>query len=396
MGSAALLFASVELISAQSLTGSSSAPISPSATTNAPPHVTPAPTNAAPSAAVAPKALPVNADAANESAVLSDKDFVIGGISYAKVLYIDGSVWIRPPDKSGFHLLTEDEPIPVQSVLATGPNATLDFATGPGMAIRMVPATALIVDELPIPSSVKPSSDVPETSQVVLKKGTVFSALGREDGQPIDYKVRTPQGVAGARGTMFSTSVTDGQAEVSMLHGTVNFETPDHQKSQIIAGQSQQISTSSSGKYLFGQRRALNPTKSNAFFNHASGLLEHASGYGIVRRNLGPDMVKTLREQGYSLSPEMRQRFQNAAAIRYKNRPGFNHTHEAQPNGAGVKPNASAKPNATATSPNATSEADARRAKLKEREQEKQKAQADRHPGVNGADRKENGPNGGN
>ncbi len=352
-------------------------------------------TNTAPAAAVEPKALPVNTDAANESSVLSDKDFVIGGVSYAKVLYIEGSVWIRPPNKTGFHILTEDEPIPTQSVLATGPNATLDFATGPGMAIRMIPATALVVDELPIPSSVKPSSDVPETSQVVLKKGTVFSALGRADGQPIDYKVRTPQGVAGARGTMFSTSVTDGQAEVSMLHGTVNFETPDHQKSQIIAGQSQQIA-SSSGKYSFRQRRALNPARSNIFFNHVGGLLDHALGYGIVRRNLGPDVVKTLREQGYALSPEMRQRFQNAAAIRYKNRPGFNRTHETQPDGALVKPNASAKPNTSAISPNATSEADARRARLKEREQERQGAQENRRSGLNGADRKENGPNGGN
>ena len=84
-----------------------------------------------------------------------------------------------------------------------------------------------------------------------------------------------------------------------------------------------------------GQQHSLDPTKSETFFNHAGGLLEHASGYGVVRRGLGSDVARTLQERGYKLSANMQQRFQNAGKTHYKNRPTFNRTHALRPVGAG-------------------------------------------------------------
>ena len=291
---------------------------------------------------------------------MQTSDFVIDGVPYAKVLYLEGNVWIRPPGAT-FHRLTEDEPIPAQSVIYTGFNGTLDFATGPGMAARMVPGTLLVVDQLPqvsppavsastpvSPATSAPAQQAPVSaplaatippsavSVVDVKKGTVFSALGRDDGQPIDFRVRTPEGVAGAKGTMFSTSTSGGQSQVDMLHGTVNFQTPDQQTSQITAGQSQQISTSAGNRYRFGQRQNLNPASSETFFNHAGGLLEHASGYGVVRHGLGPDIARTLQERGYRLPAAMQQRFQNAGRFHYQHRPVFNRAHAFRPAGAGA------------------------------------------------------------
>lgn len=335
LGGVVFLFVSTERLPAQA----SATTADTSSVTNTAPAPPAAATNAAPSGDAASKALPVNAAAANENATLSANDFVIGGVCYARVLYMDGNVWIKSPDKSGFRPLTADELIPAQSVLATGPLGTLDFATGPGMAIRVLPATAVIVDELPLPSSVKSQSDVPETTQVILKKGSIFSALGREDNHPIDYKVRTPQGVATARGGLFAVSLTEGQAQVDMLHGTVIFEAPNYQKSQVIAGQSQQITTSPGGKYQLGRHRGLNPDSSVVFFNRAGGLLEHASGYGVVRRGLGADVVKSLRDRGYKMPSEARQRFLNAGATHYKSRPGVGHANEPQPNSTDHKGN---------------------------------------------------------
>ncbi len=178
-----------------------------------------------------------------------------------------------------------------------------------------------------------------------IKKGTIFSALGRADGQPIDFTVRTPEGVAGARGTMFATTASEGGSQVSMLHGTVNFETPDHQTSQIAAGQSQQISGTVGGKYQLGKSQALNPARSEEFFNHAGGLLEHASGYGVVRRGLGPDVARTLHEHGYALPAATQQRFQNAAKTHYATRrPAFHNTHKAHGGGTGEKTGAGNTP----------------------------------------------------
>jgi hypothetical protein len=261
---------------------------------------------------------------------MAASDFLLNGVPYAKVLYMEGNVWIRPSGDTTFHLLSEDEPIAADSIIYTGFTGVLDFATGPGMATRMVPQTLIRIVDLPQPASLATSTPAaPESSAVALKKGTIFSALGRTDGQPIDYEVRTPQGVAGARGTMFATTASSGQAQVSMLHGTVDFETPDNQTSQISAGQSQQISGMADGRFQFGRNQALNPLSSEAFFDHAGGLLEHASGYGVVRRGLGPDVARILHERGFTLSARLQQRFQNAGRMHYAHRPMFH---------AGIRP----------------------------------------------------------
>jgi len=324
---------------AQSLLGSTPETSNQPAPSTASPHGTPTSTTIP-----YPRALPVEpmAPSANQSAsspsaagsdasAMTASDFVINGVSYAKVLYLEGNVWIRPPGEESFHLLTEDEPIAEWSIIHTGFNGILDFATGPGMATRMVPETSIFVRELPQPST---PPGTPQTTRLGMKDGTIFSALGRDDGQAVDYQVRTPEGVAGARGTMFATSASTGQVEVSMLHGTVKFEAPDHQTSQISAGDSQQITEGTLGKYQFHAHHALNPASASEFFNHAGGLLEHASGYGVVRRGLGPDVARSLHERGYKLSAGAQERFQNAGKVRYQHRPAFNRAPGVHP-GAG-------------------------------------------------------------
>jgi hypothetical protein len=256
-------------------------------------------------------------------------DFEIDGVPYARVLYLEGTVWIRPPGESDYHQLAEDEPIAGQSLIYTGADGILDFATGPGMAVRLVPRTAVVVDELPAPAPA--SSTKPVVSQVDLRKGTIFSALGCENGTPINFSVQTPSGVAGARGTMFATSVVEGTSQVSMLHGTVNFETPDHQTSQITAGQSQQITGGAGGKYQLGRQKPLSPANSEVFFNHAGGLLEHASGYGVVRRGLGADVAGEMQRHGYKLPAGAAERLQHAGRIHYKSKPVFNRAKTPHP-----------------------------------------------------------------
>lgn len=331
-----------------------------------------------------PKALPVNsttqtsptstpASDGSDNETLAASDFLISGVPYAKVLYMEGNVWIRPPGELSFHLLTDDEPIAQDSVIYTGITGVLDFATGPGMAVRMVPETLIHVTILPQPPAPAAKTSSPTTAQVALRQGTVFSALGREDGQPIDFEVKTPEGVAGARGTMFATSASAGQAEVNMLHGTVNFETPDHQTSQITAGQSQQISGSLLGKYRFGLHSALNPARTSGFFDHAGGLLEHASGYGVVRRGLGPDVDRTLHERGFALPTATRQRFQNAAKTHYEHRPAFNRTRTTGA-GAGGKPGT----NPGATHPAAAPGAAEHRLTPQEQQREKERQEVNR------------------
>jgi hypothetical protein len=330
----------------------------------------------------------------SNSGDMSAGDFLIDGVPYAKVLYLEGNVWIRAEDDTTFHLLAEDEPIALHSVVYTGANGILDFATGPGMAVRMVPETLVRVADLPQAASLSTSTaSAPEATVVAVRKGTVFSALGRSDGEPIDFQVRTPEGVAGARGTMFATTVAEGQSQVSMLHGTVNFQTPDNQTSQITAGQSQQISGTAGGKYQLGRSQALNPAKSADFFNHAGGLLEHASGYGVVRRGLGPDVANTLRQHGYALPAATQQRFQNAAKMHYQHRPAFRRAQNAHPAATGGKAGAATTPTARPATEPANRQTPGAGRRLTPEEQKEKDLEDERAtrrlPGESGADRRD-------
>jgi hypothetical protein len=311
--------ASADAPAAASTAASSSPPAPAPADTSSPSSTAPATdsgTNAAPAAPSAPS------DSDDEE-IASESEFIENGEPCAKPLYVDGHVWIRQPGQFVFHRLMEDEPIQLHAALYTGYDGTLDFAPGPGLAVRMIPGTAMTVDDLPAPQPPTPAA--PESAQIDLKKGTVFSALGRPDGQPIDFQVRTPQGVAGARGTMFSTTTGNGQSQVDMLHGTVQFETPDHQKSSITAGQSQQINAGSGGHFTMGQTRPMS-AHSTAFFDHAGGLLEHASGAGVVRRSLGPDVARTLQQKGYKLPGHAAERLNHAAKVQTRRPASFHHT----------------------------------------------------------------------
>jgi hypothetical protein len=175
----------------------------------------------------------------------------------------------------------------------------------------------------------------------------------------------------------------------------VNFETPDHQTSQITAGQSQQISGNATGKFQLGERRMFKPSNSAEFFNHAGGLLEHASGNGVVRHKLGPDIYQTLHEKGYELPREMQERFKNAAHAHFKHRPPFNRqklhrTRAAAPAGK-EKPMVNAE-NHPAAPParHPIQPAENRRTPEEERDWERQQRLAPGADGMNDKDKKGN------
>ena len=76
---------------------------------------------------------------------------------------------------------------------------------------------------------------------------------------------------------------------------------------------------------------------SSAFFDHAGGLLDHASSAGVVRRSLGPDVARTLQQKGYQAARARRRPLNHAAQVRASRPASFHHTgtsHAATPGAA--------------------------------------------------------------
>ncbi len=59
-------------------------------------------------------------------------------------------------------------------------------------------------------------------TMIDLKQGTVFSRVGRRPGETQDYEVRTPEGVAAARGTEFADYRANGRHFVFVAKGVVD------------------------------------------------------------------------------------------------------------------------------------------------------------------------------
>lgn len=86
--------------------------------------------------------------------------------------------------------------VPSGATVSTSANASAAVFMGGVNSARLMPESEAVIDQ-------QVSHSVRKTS-IDLHNGTIFSRVGRRAGESQDYKVRTPEGVAAARGTDFA------------------------------------------------------------------------------------------------------------------------------------------------------------------------------------------------
>ena len=123
-----------------------------------------------------------------------------------KLLAVHGDVSVTSPDghkEKG----VSGEVVPSGATVDTAASSSAAVLMGGVNSIRLVPNSNVAVSQN-VQGSVR-------HTMIDLKQGAVFSRVGRESGGTQDYEVRTPEGVAAARGTEF----LDGLIHV-MVDGT--------------------------------------------------------------------------------------------------------------------------------------------------------------------------------
>ena len=121
------------------------------------------------------------------------------GINEMKLVAVHGPVTIKLPDgetKTG----KEGTIVPSGSTVSTANDASAAVFMGGVNSARLMPNSEAKVSENLDGST--------RRTDINLKVGTIFSRVGHRPGESQDYEVRTPEGVAAARGTSFSTTVT--------------------------------------------------------------------------------------------------------------------------------------------------------------------------------------------
>lgn len=142
----------------------------------------------------------------------------------AKVVKLTGDVQVQLPGESEAKPLTADMAIPQGSTIITGPGAEVYVEALPGVVATIKANTTVSVEKL----AIEQQGGVVTSQEALLdlKKGSIISTLDPTKKAINHYGVKTPKGVAAARGTVYGTTVTfdaggEANTSVATLSGTV-------------------------------------------------------------------------------------------------------------------------------------------------------------------------------
>ena len=125
-----------------------------------------------------------------------------------------GQVSVVPPGEAQAQLLAAGDVVAVGSTVRTGEGARAIIVMTPRSAIRVAENSELVIE------TVAAEANPPKVT-VDLKDGSLGAMLKPEDNERIDFQIRTPSGIAAARGTFFAVVVEDGVGFAQVKEGRV-------------------------------------------------------------------------------------------------------------------------------------------------------------------------------
>jgi hypothetical protein len=129
-----------------------------------------------------------------------------------------GDAYVISPDGKSQKITTATMIAP-GSVIHTG-SGTVGLHLMPGANTVVAPDSDVTVSSLDY--SKDASGAASRTVVLDLRKGTVFNTLAHDNGVS-DFRIKTPKGVAAARGTDWSVSVIGKEVSIKVLHGNIVF-----------------------------------------------------------------------------------------------------------------------------------------------------------------------------
>lgn len=141
------------------------------------------------------------------------KDLPVVATDEIKLLEVHGTVTVTAPNSSVPVQATSGQTIPSGSVVKTGPDGSAAALLGGVNSARLMPDSEGTINQ-----SV---SNNKRDTLIDLKNGVVFANVGRKPGETQDFKVKTPAGVAAAKGTAFVVKAEGNHLFVATLNGQV-------------------------------------------------------------------------------------------------------------------------------------------------------------------------------
>lgn len=138
----------------------------------------------------------------------------------AKVLEVTGSAQVKlSPDAEAVPLY-EGMSLPAGAVIITGADSEVELRTLAGGQTAVQANTTASLDELSVDRD-NLGVITKQTATLSLRSGNLISTLDPKRKSINNYSVRTPKGVAAARGTVYAVTVSQTGTSVATLSGTV-------------------------------------------------------------------------------------------------------------------------------------------------------------------------------
>lgn len=153
-----------------------------------------------------------------------------------RLLLSSGQATVQSPGETAPRPPVKDELLAVGSRIVTGPDGRVVIAPLPGVKSILAPNTTLVIES--VSETGNPSLDVTHHAVLDLKEGNVVSDLNKPKRVTYDYSIRTPRGLAGARGTTFTVGYNAaGIQTITVAHGTISITFADGRVATLTPGQ---------------------------------------------------------------------------------------------------------------------------------------------------------------
>jgi hypothetical protein len=165
----------------------------------------------------------------------------------ATVAYVKGDATVIDPAGHSQKVIVEMQLAP-GSTVKTSADGTVGLKLTPGATTVVGPNTTLRITGLDY--SKIPGGQNKRFILLDLKQGSVYNSLVKKDGQS-DFQIQTPEGVAAARGTDWSVTVSGANVTVAVVDGRVVITLPNGHKIFVPAGKVAVSTTGTPGNITY-------------------------------------------------------------------------------------------------------------------------------------------------
>ncbi|MEZ5387823.1 MAG: FecR domain-containing protein [Prosthecobacter sp.] len=140
-----------------------------------------------------------------------------------------GTVTLVPADGGNERELKAGDQVPIGSTVKTGMASRAVIKTTKQSAVRIAENSQALIMELV-------ESDTNPKVLIDLKEGSMGALIQPQAQSAMDFKIKTPSGIAAARGTMYAVAVENGKGYVKVDHGKVDVIPANVEKQQPQPG----------------------------------------------------------------------------------------------------------------------------------------------------------------